>query len=197
MSSQDKTIQVVTNGHPGPDGNVTIKVVIDLEEHCHNGKPHPAHDPGTVLHYLVKVDEHKHEVTKAHQTGHSLLALAGKTATHFLLEQVSKHHGESESKLVEPDQVIDLSGFGVERFVTKPKPRVYEFFVGPKRYETTKPCLTVREILVGFAGVDPATKTLALKQGSGFHEYKDLNEEISVEHAPHFILFDNASTPVS
>lgn len=80
---------------------------------------------------------------------------------------------------------------------TKPKPRVNKFFVGQKHYETTKDSLTVREILVDFAGVDPATKTLALKQGGGFHEYKDLNEEISVEHPQHFILFDNASTPVS
>lgn len=79
----------------------------------------------------------------------------------------------------------------------KPKPRVNKFFVGQKHYETTKDSLTVREILVDFAGVDPATKTLALKQGGGFHEYKDLNEEISVEHPQHFILFDNASTPVS
>lgn len=197
MSTSDKIIEVVAQGHPDYDGNVTIKVVIDLENHCLNGTPHPKHDPGEVVHYLVKVDDHKHETKKAHQTGHSLLALAGKTATHFLLEQVRTHHGQNEFELVAPDQEVNLAGFGIERFVTKPKPRVYEFFIGQKRYETTSAHLTVRQILVDFAHLDPAMKTLAVKQSGGFHEYKDLNEEISLEHPQHFILFDNTSTPVS
>lgn len=197
MSTTDKIFQVVAQDHPGSDANITIKVVLDLEDHCHTGSPHPVQDPGTVLHYLVKVDEHKYETTTAHQTGRSLLALTGKEATGFILEQVHTHAGQSIHTLVQPDEVIDLSGFGLERFVTKPKPQHYHFFVGQKRYETTKPCLTVREILVDYAGVDPTTKTLALKQPGGFHEYKDLNEEISLQHPQHFVLFDNASTPVS
>lgn len=197
MLPEDKTIHVAAQGHPGSDASITIKVVLDLEDHCHTSSPHPVYDPGTVLHYLVKVDEHKYETNTGHQTGRSLLTLAGKEAAEFVLEQVHTHAGQPMYTPVQPDEVIDLSGFGVERFVTKSKPRHYEFFVGQKRYETIKPCLTVREILVDYVGVDPTTKTLALKQPGGFHEYKDLNEEISVQHPQHFVLFDNASTPVS
>ncbi len=145
MLPEDKIIQVVAHGHPGSDANLTIKVVLDLEEHCHSGSPHPVHDPGTVLHYLVKIDEHKYETTAAHQTGCSLLALTGKEADEFVLEQVHTHAGHPTHTPVQPDEVIDLSGFGVERFVTKPvKTTIY---VNGTPHQVTKKVLSFSEIV--------------------------------------------------
>lgn len=95
-------------------------------------------------------------------------------------------------------QPNDKPGNGNDNPGNGPKPKEYHFFIDQKKYETTSPSLTVRQILADFANVDPATKTLATKtSGGGFHEYKDLDEVISIEHPIHFTLFDNTPTQVS
>ena len=71
------------------------------------------------------------------------------------------------------------------------------FFIEQKKYETEKEKLTVREILVDFAKVDPERYTLALKQQGGFHEYANLDESIEMKEGMHFSLFDKKPTPVS
>ncbi|MCC2548531.1 hypothetical protein LJY25_18935 [Hymenobacter sp. BT175] len=84
----------------------------------------------------------------------------------------------------------------------KPEPsapvrKKYNFFIEKKKYETDQPTLTVRQILVDFAQVDPTAKTLAQKQDGGFRELKNLEEVIELHSAQHFALFDDTSTPVS
>ena len=71
------------------------------------------------------------------------------------------------------------------------------FFIEQKKYETESEKLTVRQILVDFAKVDPERYTLALKQQGGFHEYGNLDEIIEMKEGMHFSLFDKKPTPVS
>lgn len=71
------------------------------------------------------------------------------------------------------------------------------FFIEQKREETDKSDLTVREILVNFAKVDPNRYTLALKEQGGFKEYDNLDEVIPMKEGMHFSLFDKKPTPVS
>lgn len=79
----------------------------------------------------------------------------------------------------------------------KPDPhKKYVFFIDKKQYDTEKPMLTARQILVDYAKVDPDKKTLVLKEGNDIHEYKP-DEEITMKEGMHFTLFDNEVTPTS
>jgi hypothetical protein len=71
------------------------------------------------------------------------------------------------------------------------------FFIGEKKYETTKEHLTVREILEDFAKVSPDKYTLALKEQGEFHEYTNLDEAIEMKNGMKFVLFDKTPTTVS
>lgn len=71
------------------------------------------------------------------------------------------------------------------------------FFIEQKKHETTEETLTVRQILVDFAKLDPDRYTLALKKQGGFHEFENLDEKIEMKEGVHFSLFDKKPTPVS
>lgn len=71
------------------------------------------------------------------------------------------------------------------------------FFIEQKKYETTESELTVRQLLVDFAQVDPDRYTLALKKQGGFEEFTNLDESIPMKEGMHFALFDKKPTPVS
>lgn len=71
------------------------------------------------------------------------------------------------------------------------------FFIEQKKYETTESTLTVRQLLVDFAKVDPDRFTLALKKQGGFEEFENLDQEIVMKEGMHFSLFDKKPTPVS
>lgn len=73
----------------------------------------------------------------------------------------------------------------------------YVFFIGTVKHDTDRPSLTVQEILVDFAKVDPAKKMLALKKEGGFDEFADLEKVIDLKEGMHFVLFDIKPTPVS
>ena len=73
----------------------------------------------------------------------------------------------------------------------------FVFFIEQKKYETEKPSLTVREILVDFAKVDPDRYTLALKEQGGFKEFENLDQIIEMKEGMHFSIFDKKPTPVS
>ena len=181
---------------PRRDGDLVI-ITIDLEDHFRRGKHHPENDPGVVFYYVIKVDDQRHEVKHRHMRGENILALEGKDPEHFLLEQSIRKDGHMTLIEIRSDQTVDFGTHGVERFITKTKPKVFKFWIGQKDYTTTQSSLTVRQILVEFAEVDPATKTLAKKIEGGFVEYKNLDEIISLENCPHFSVFDNTSLPVS
>jgi hypothetical protein len=59
-------------------------------------------------------------------------------------------------RLIGPGESVDLSGHGVERFITAPHKSTYRFFVNGKPYETDKKKLTGAQIKAMVAGWDPS-----------------------------------------
>jgi len=80
---------------------------------------------------------------------------------------------------------------------TKKGDKKIVFFIGKLKYEAEKTTLTVREILVDFAKVNPEEKSLALKQGNDHHEYTNNDELITMKEGMHFVLFDKTPTTAS
>jgi hypothetical protein len=175
------------------DGSVIIK--IDIEDLFHKGHPHPEHDPGTLIIYIYKVDEVRYETRERTMTGRAILEQTGMDVHQFRLFQLKREHGHRHKVEIKLDTVVDFREEGIERFITEPV--LYHFYIGQKEYETTDASLTVRQILVDFAKVDPKKNTLAIKTEGGFHEYKNLDEIIQLNDCPHFVLFDNCQTSVS
>ena len=110
----DKHFNIQVPGGHGSHENgseITIKVIVDLEDMCLHGKPHPEHVPGEVIYYRFKVDKQHFERKEHHLTGSQLLALVGHTPqTHKLFEI-----GHSQ-RVVGPDEVVDFRKPGIERF---------------------------------------------------------------------------------
>jgi hypothetical protein len=171
------------------------EVTIDIEEYFRNDQRHPEHDPGVVILYRLKVDNSYFTVKHRHILGCAILELDSKNPEHYELFQVRKENGHIVERHIKSDESVDLGTYGIERFITKI--REYCFSIDMAKYETKHSKLTVRAILVDFAKVSPETKTLAEKTPDGFHEYKDLDQEISLKHCPRFTLFDNQPTGVS
>ncbi|GAB3923497.1 multiubiquitin domain-containing protein [Larkinella terrae] len=171
---------------------ITVKVIIDLEEHCLNGTPHPVHDPGVVIYYLIKVNDQKHETKKSQMLGREIIALDSKDPEEYLIYQTRRKYGETYLEPIGKDELVNFKAEGIESFIVKPK--MYHFSIGKKGYESNVRYLTVRQILVDFAHVDPTLNTLSTKGGS---EYNNLEETIDLECVNKFVLFNNEPTPVS
>jgi hypothetical protein len=169
--------------------------IFDLEDNFRKDQRHPEHDPGLVIRYKIKIDDQYHLVDHRHQRGSALLELANKSAEQFELFQIQRENGVVSTHLIPAHESVDLGTYGIERFITKV--REFCFSVDKAKYTTPHEKLTVRQILVDFAKVSPENKTLAVKTDGGFHEYKNLDEEIDLRHCPHFTLFDNTPTGVS
>lgn len=84
--------------------------VIDVEEFARAGKPVPKSK-----HYRIRVDKDVFVVDTATITGREILALVGKTPDKYNLYQ---HIRGGQTKLVQPDESVDLTAPGVERFTT-------------------------------------------------------------------------------
>lgn len=177
------------------EGDEELTLVIDLEEFFHSGASHPEPDPGVVIYYKLKIDGQPFKTKHRHLSGSKILQLADLFPDFFELFQLSRIHGLIKEVEVKPDEIIDFGCFGVEQFTTKPI--TYCFWIDRKDYHTNQKKLTVRSILVDYAQVDPADKTLAQKKDGGFHEYKNLDEEIPLKDCPRFTLLDNTPTTVS
>jgi len=87
--------------------------VVDLEEYACSGKPIPKR----VKYYLIKVDKEKIRVQSPIAAAEILIA-AGLDSCEYHLQQKLK--GGKREKL-EPNQIVDLSSPGVERFESVPK----------------------------------------------------------------------------
>jgi len=183
------------NGTPEPKINIAEKVVIDLEALSRSGNPHPEYDPGVVIHYLLNVEGIKYEVNKPIQSGLDILVLTGKDPKRFRIVQIINQNGKVISRSIDADEKVDLRTFGIEKFLTEPVP--VTFFIDKKAYYTIEPCLSVRQILVEHAKVDPELKTLAVKKGGVFIQYEKLDEIICLEQNARFTLFDNTPTTIS
>jgi hypothetical protein len=104
--------------------------------------------------------------------------------------------GPWEDELIPNEKEVNLARPGIESFYSK-KPVVYTFYIDKKMFITGEQFLTVEQILVDFAKVDPACNTLAEKIPGGFHEFKNLDEKLDLCGVRHFTIFNNTPTSVS
>ncbi len=88
--------------------------IIDIEE-CTNNDRKP---PKQQSKYRIKIDGEKYIAKRSHLLGKEILALAGKEWQSFDLQQKLKG---GKREVIGPEQKIDLSTKGVERFETVPK----------------------------------------------------------------------------
>jgi len=86
--------------------------IIDVEEFAKAGKKVP---PGQ--RYQIRIDRERYVVNEPCMTGQEILRLAGKTPDDFMLSQ--KLHG-GEVKKIGPDDKVDFTQPGIERFMTLP-----------------------------------------------------------------------------
>lgn len=85
--------------------------IVDLEAYFAAQRPVPKGSK-----YRIRIDKHHYTVHAHEMTGRQILALAGKTPDKYLLRQ-KLHHGVEP---VGPDQMVDFTAHGVERFMTIP-----------------------------------------------------------------------------
>jgi hypothetical protein len=186
----------ILNEGASNQGAEPVIIIIDIEEFFLQEKSHPVYDPGTVIAYRIKIDESYHEVRHSHLTGEAILDIVDKQPAHFILKQKVKHDGESKLITITPEEKVDFTKLGIEKFLTEEK--LYEFYIDQRPvFKTKHKLLSVRTILVDFAKVDPTKEILAEKRDGGFKEFENLNEELDLTHIRHFTLFDIEPTPVS
>lgn len=86
--------------------------IIDVEEFTKSGRPVP---PGR--RYRIRIDRERFVVEQPRMTGREILGLVNKTPEEFMLSQ--KFRG-GEVKKIGPDDKVDFTQPGVERFMTLP-----------------------------------------------------------------------------
>jgi hypothetical protein len=98
----------VDNAQSG--GDEGLEELVEIEEYgAKNVKPPKAKT------YRIRIDKKKFDIPKPQITGRELLGLAEKDATRCAIRQ--KLHG-GQVKTVGPDELVDLTAAGVERFMT-------------------------------------------------------------------------------
>ena len=88
---------------------------IDLEECAKQGRRPPKVKNPKVQKYKIKIDREKYKVKKQKMEGSEILSLAGKTHSEWSLNQ--KFSGGRRIS-IEPDEIVDFSQEGIERFET-------------------------------------------------------------------------------
>lgn len=92
---------------------VIIIELVDIEEYAKQGKK-----PPRARQYKFRVDDHYYTTPKAELTGQEILKFAGKTPEAYQLRERLSH---GKVVAITPDEIVDLHGHGVERFMTIPK----------------------------------------------------------------------------
>ncbi|HEY9229560.1 MAG TPA: multiubiquitin domain-containing protein [Gemmatimonadaceae bacterium] len=95
-----------------PEGGRAQAESIDLEEHAKKGLVVP---PNAT--YRIKIDKTAYKVQQQVISGREILALAGKTPDRYRLDE--KLHG-GKTKKIEPNEEVDLTTPGLEKFMTLP-----------------------------------------------------------------------------
>jgi hypothetical protein len=74
----------------------------------------------------------------------------------------------------------------------------YVFFIDKQKFETSESHLTVKQILVDFAKVNPNENVLVLVHGDHpMQELNDLEKVIELHEGMHFTVFSKKPTTVS
>ncbi len=92
--------------------DITQAEVIDVEEYAKEGRLVPQH-----RRYRIRIDRERFVVCDPCMTGVEILALVDKTPDKYLLSQ-KRRGGAAEP--IKPDQKVDFTSPGVERFMTLP-----------------------------------------------------------------------------
>jgi hypothetical protein len=87
-----------------------VEDIIELEEYAKAGKPAPK-----AKRYRIRVDKDRFVVGQSTLTGREILAFAQKTPQSHQLYQ---HIRGGQTRIVQPDETVDLTAPGVERFTT-------------------------------------------------------------------------------
>ncbi|MBB5442063.1 MULTISPECIES: multiubiquitin domain-containing protein [unclassified Paraburkholderia] len=112
MSANEQRIEeTIIVGATGPDGEAIIEI-IDVEVFVREKQPVPHGHK-----YRIRIDKQYYVVDVPHMTGEQILGLAGKTSVGYLLSE--KIHGQMRP--VAPNETVDFTTRGVERFATIPK----------------------------------------------------------------------------
>ena len=99
-----------SNAHAHEDD--IVEDVVDIEEYAKAGRK-----PPRAKKYRIRIDKQKFDVDKPSITGRELLSLVAKTPDKYMISQ--KLRGGQVKKIL-PDQKVDLTELGVERFMTLP-----------------------------------------------------------------------------
>ncbi|MES1974590.1 MAG: multiubiquitin domain-containing protein [Pseudomonadota bacterium] len=118
-----------------------------------------------------------------------LRALAGIDADEAVFLEV---RGGTD-RLIEPGGTVDLTGKGVERFITAPNKSTYRFLVNGKQYETEHESLTGAQIKAIVPGWDPS-HDLAL-EGQGDDPDRIVADDEVISLAPKHGLRRFSSVP--
>ena len=122
------------------------EITIDIAEHHRHRKPHPRPDPGQEVVYVLTIDGQKYRLSNPHPTGEEILALAGKTSQRYQLSQQHGEPGQLQAAVVQPTQKVNLAGYGIESFLTKPLP--ISVYVNGTAHQVTKEVLSFEELVV-------------------------------------------------
>lgn len=95
-----------------PNNNQTLTETIDIEQFAKEGR-HVPHG----CRYRIRIDRERFVVDEPCLTGAQILALVDKSPSEFMLSQ--KLRG-GEVRKIGPDDQVDLTKPGVERFMTLP-----------------------------------------------------------------------------
>lgn len=87
-------------------------ITIDINEYFGKGK---LPDPG--CYYAIRINNEKYIVEKEAMLGSEILSLMGQSSDHYFLIQKTKKGKE----FIEPDQLVDFTTVGIERFIAQPK----------------------------------------------------------------------------
>jgi hypothetical protein len=160
---------------------------VDLEQYAARGEK-----PPNARTYVIRIDDERHRVHTVALTGRELLSLAKRQPPDaYTVEQVLRG---GEHHVVCPDQKVDLTTPGVERFVTRAG---VAFYIDQEEVFTPTPTLTVREILTDYAKVDATQTTLVELRGAEQVKHTNLDERLPVACCVRVVVFDTTPTPVS
>ncbi|WP_354681198.1 multiubiquitin domain-containing protein [Cupriavidus plantarum] len=105
QQSGQETTHAETTSHGGEE-------IVDLEQFARDKKPVPPSKK-----YQIRIDKDKYVVDVPHMTGEEILKLACKTSAGYLLSMKVK----GQMVPVAPNEAVDFTASGVERFATVPK----------------------------------------------------------------------------
>lgn len=108
----------------------------------------------TLNRYSISIDDVSYSLDDPIVTGQQLLDLAAKRPSdQFLVYQVLTN-GQMEG--LRPDETVDLTRSGVERFLTYLSDRTFSFTIEGRKFDWPAASITGRQ-LKKLANVDPAT----------------------------------------